>query len=167
MKIKQFNFKSNKGFTLIELLAVMSIASILIGIVGFNFIRLQNTSSRRSSVNTLISDLKLQQVKAMSGSTEGRAVSDSYGIYFLADQYVLFHGSVYDEDDTANFPIVLPENIEIASTTLPDNTIVFANLSGEMNGFTDGNNTITVRELNSNTEQTVTINRYGVITSVN
>jgi hypothetical protein len=36
-----------------------------------------------------------------------------------------------------------------------------------MNGFTDGNNTTTVRELNSNTEQTVTINRYGVITSAN
>lgn len=167
MKFNKSKLNQNKGFTLIELLVVITIASILMGVVGFNFIRLQNTTSRRTIVNTLVSDLKLQQVKAMSGSTEGRTESDNYGAYFLADQYVLFHGDSYDENDTSNFPIELPENIEIASTTLPGNTIIFTKLSGEFMNFTNGSNTITVREINNNTEQTLTINRYGVITAVN
>ncbi len=167
VKKERFNPKNSAGFTLIELLVVTSISAILFGLVTFNLIRLQNNSSQQSSLDTLISDLKSQQIKAMNGITEGRSTNDNYGIYFMADRYVLFHGSGYSASDSANFEVVLPTDIEIQSTTLPNNTVIFTKLSGEVMGFVAGNNTINVRETNINKQSTITINRYGVITSVN
>lgn len=162
-----FSKKNGAGFTLIELLVVTSISAILFGLVTFNLVRLQNNTSQQSSLDTLISDLKSQQIKAMNGITEGRSTNDNYGIYFLADRYVLFHGTSYSSTDSTNFEVALPAGIEIQSTTLPNNTVIFTKLSGEVMGFISGNNTINVRETNINKQSTISINRYGVITSVN
>ncbi len=157
----------NKGFTLVELVVILGISSILFGFVGFNLVRFQGTTSSNANKNTIISDLKSQQLKAMLGNTEGRSSNDSYGIYFLSDQYVLFHGTSYSPSDTTNFAIMLPEDIRIQSTTFPDNTVIFSKLSGEIPGFIDGENTITVRAININQDTIITLNRYGVITDVN
>lgn len=156
----------NKGFTLIELMVVITISGILFGLVGINLFKLQNNTTKNNVVGALVSDLKLQQTKAINGASEGRTTSDNYGIHFLSDRYVLFHGSAYAASESANFTVELPENVEILNTTLPNNTIIFTKISGEFSGFTDGNNTITIQESNNSTDTTITINRYGVITSV-
>lgn len=156
-----------KGFTLPELMIVFGITSMLFGIVTFNFIRFQGSTSKQSNINVLISDMKSQQLKAMLGNTEGRSANDSYGIYFLSDKYILFHGTSYDSLDNANFPVDLPPDINIQSTTFPDNTIVFTKISGEIFGFSEGANTITIRALNINEDSVVSLNRYGVITGTN
>ncbi len=159
--------KYDAGFTLIELLVVITISSILFALIAFNLAGIQDRTAHRAGVNTIISDLKLQQIKAMTGSTEGRSASDNYGIYFMTDRYVLFHGNSYSASEPTNFTIELPENIRIQSTAFPGNSVLFSKVSGEVAGFTSGNNTIVIRETNLNSDKTITINRYGVITSVN
>lgn len=168
-----FNFEilkekssSQIGFTLIELLVVMSLFSILFGLATFSMFRFQGTSSQQSQTDTLISDIKAQQLKAMVGGTEGRNDSDNYGIYFLTDAYVLFHGNIYDSNDPDNFQIDLPSDLEFQNTTLLNNSIVFTKRSGELAGYVPGQDSFTIRALNIGRDIVVSINRYGVITTV-
>ncbi len=157
------NNKSQKGFTLIELMLVSALGAILVGLVVFNLLRFQNSSSAQVNTDTLVSDLKSQQIKAMLGNTEGRNANDSYGIYFLSDRYVLFHGNTYVSTDSSNFAVKLPSNLVVQSTTFPSNTIVFTKLSGEIPGFVNGSNTVTLRAVNINKTMVLTLNRYGVV----
>jgi prepilin-type N-terminal cleavage/methylation domain-containing protein len=159
--------KTQKGFTFIEIIIVLGITSILFGVMTFNLLRFKNSSSSQSNIDTLVSDLKNQQLKAMLGNTEGRAANDSYGIYFLSDKYILFHGTSYNPNDSANFPVNLPTDVQIQSTTLPNNTVVFTKISGEIPSFAQGSNTVTVKAVNINVQKVITFNRYGVITGVN
>ena len=166
--INQF-YKTNSqgGFSLIELMVVMTIGAVLFSMVAFNLLGLQANTSQQSSINSLISDIKSQQFMAMNGVTEGRNESDNYGIYFMQDEYVLFHGDSYNSMESTNFSIELPSDVEIQSTTFPNNSVIFTQISGELSGFTPGNNTIIVREKNINKQVVITLNKYGVITSVN
>lgn len=162
----QEKIRSQKGFTLVEIMIVMLISSMLFGVVAYNMVRVQNTTSIQSNVDTLVSDLNSQKSKAMLGATEGRTTTDSYGVYFLPDQYILFHGNSYNSSDTTNFSVELPSNLEVENTTFPNNIIVFSALSGEISGFSPIGNTITLKVGSTSDETTVTINRYGVVTSI-
>lgn len=155
------------GFTLIELMIVLGISSILFGFVVFNLVRFQNTSSQQSNTDSLISDIRTQQQKAMEGITDGRPDSDDYGVYFQTNNYILFYGSVYNPVDPDNFQVDLPADLEFQSTTLPNNSIIFTRRSGEMPGFVVGQDSFTIRAVNIERDIVVTINRYGVITTVN
>lgn len=159
--------KSQKGFTYVELMVVTGITAILFGLITINLLKFQNSTSTQSNLDTLISDLKSQQLKAMLGSTEGRTSNDSYGIYFMADRYILFHGTTYNSGDTSNFTVQLPTDVRIQSTTLPNNSAVFTKLSGDLQGYVSGSNTITVRSVTNNKNIVITLNRYGVISGVN
>lgn len=159
--------KDQKGFSLLEVMITVTIMALMFGIVTFNLLRTQNNTSAQSNLDKLVSDIRAQQGKAMTGATEGRTTTDSYGIYFLSNQYVLFHGSSYNPNDTSNYTVNLPEDVEIQSTTLPGNTLIFSVLSGEIMGFFQSSNTITLRSVNTNQQTTVTLNRYGVIMGVN
>jgi len=145
---------------------VMVVSIMLIGVVGFNMLRVQNRTSVRESADTLVSDLASQQSKAMLGATEGRASADSYGVYFLSDQYVLFHGTSYNSNDITNYVVKLPSDLQFTGSTIPNNIIVFTALSGEILGFSPSGNTIAIKTINTNSQLTITINRYGVVTGV-
>lgn len=158
---------SQKGFTLIELMVVIGIMSILFGLILFNMFRFQSTNSQQTNVDTLTSDMKAQQFKAMYGATQGGADSSDYGIYFYSDRYVLFKGSVFDPDNASNFTVELPDDLEIQNTTFTNNTIVFEKLSGDLLGYSPGADSLTVKALTINRDIVITLNRYGVITGIN
>ena len=155
-----------KGFTLVELLVVVSISFVLIGLTTINVLHAKRQSSLTASVDTFIANLKQQQLKAMIGDTEGRSDSDNYGIYFGTNSYTLFHG-LYSSGDQTNFTIQLDDNIQFSSITFPGSQIIFSKNSGEVSGFTNGSNTITIKDITNNRQKTITINRYGVITQIN
>lgn len=159
--------KLQKGFSLIELLIVFGMSSVLFGLIVFNLIRFQNTNSQQSSADSIISDIRNQQSKAMLGATEGRVDSDSYGIYFYSDRYVLFHGSSFDPNDTSNFTVDLPDDLAIENTSFPGNTVIFEKLSGDIIGFIPGSDSLTLKAVNINRDIVITLNRYGVITGIN
>lgn len=161
------SFKSQKGFTFLEVMITTVTMAILFGVVTFNLLRTQNLSSKQSNLDKLVSDIRAQQTKAMTGSTEGRTTADNYGIYFMSDRYVLFHGSSYSSSDTTNYNVSLPSDVQIQSTTLPDNTLLFSTLSGEMIGYSQSANSIILKLVNAGDQSVITLNRYGVITGIN
>lgn len=158
---------SQDGSTLIELMMVLGIAALLFGFIGFSLFRAQHSSSLNATALKLTADFKSQQIKAMTGDTEGRAVADNYGIYFESNRYILFHGSSYTIDDPTNFVIPLDQSLEFTGTTLPSSTIIFSKGSGEMVGFVEGSNTLTLENTQTSQQKTFIFNKYGVITDIN
>jgi len=159
--------KHQNGFTLIELMIVLGISATLFGLIIFDLVRFQNTNSQQTSSDSLVSDIRAQQFKAMFALTEGRSDSSNYGIYFYSDRYVLFHGSIFNPVEPSNFTVELPEDLAILSTSFPDNTIIFEKISGEMSGYTPGADSLVLRAIRVNRDFTITLNRYGVITGIN
>jgi prepilin-type N-terminal cleavage/methylation domain-containing protein len=156
-----------QGFTMVELMLVISILLILMSIGGVSTLSMLKTTYLSTTVDVLVSDLKRQQLKAMNGYTEGRASHDHYGIHFETSRYVLFHGLVYSAADSTNIPVNLDNNIRISSNSFPSSQLIFTGVTGEVAGFSMGSNTITIENRTNSEHKVVTLNRYGVITSIN
>ncbi len=151
-----------------ELIIVLAIFSALFGITTINLLNTREKTSFTSSLTLLTSDIKQQQTKAMSLSVEGQAVTTSdYGVHFETTTYTLFRGSSYSAADTTNFVIKLADNVAFSAVTLPSRTVIFSRQSGEVSGFSAGQNTVTIKNSQNNQQKTIHINRYGLITQVN
>ena len=159
-------FNSQRGFTLIELGIVLGIIAILLGFVTFNLVNVQKITSVNSEIDTLVSDMKSQQTKAMTGAGSS-GTGQSFGIYFQSDRYILFTGTSYSSTNSSNFTVTLGGNIEFSDSTFPDNTLIFLRQSGELKGFIDGRNTISIQNTQGLNKKTITVNRYGVVTQIN
>ena len=73
---------AQKGFTLPELLLVMGILTILFGFITINLLNFRQKSVLNTTVDTVVSDLKSQQNKAMVGDTQGSGTISHYVLYF-------------------------------------------------------------------------------------
>lgn len=153
-----------RAFTLTELLAVMGIMAILLTLSLGNLLGSQRKSQMNSTLNMLISDLREQRIKAMTGDTEGTGVISSYGIYFGNNEYTVFRGNSYTEGNPANFVIKLDPTLTFSQVTFPARIIVFSAGSGEVLSFSLPNNTITLSDTGDGSTKTITINQYGVPT---
>ena len=151
--------QSRSGFTLLELLMVMGIASILLSLTTINLTKVHRNVSVSASSDTLIADLKSQQIKAMSGSD-----NESFGIHFSSsNSYILFKGTPYVADP-ADFTVTLDDPITVAITNPPANQeIIFSKVSGEVGE----EKTIRITNTAGSEEQTLTINKLGVIKDAN
>jgi len=158
---------SQWGFSMMEFLCIMAIILLLGSFITFNLIRTQQHTSLDTTIDTLIADIKQQQIKAMIADTEGRGVTDTYGIYFQATKYTLFHGSIYTANDPANYVVNLDTNLQFVNILFPSTSIIFTKGSGEVAGFVNGTNTIQIKNTISNEVKTMTINKYGAVTGVN
>lgn len=155
------------GFTIIELVVVLGVLAITLAVASLNLTGIQNKTYLTTTVSTVVADIKKQQIKAMTGATEGRSDHDAYGIYFEADRYTLFHGAAYSPSELSNSVVMLENNVHVSANTFPSDEIVFDAISGEVEGFTAGQDTITLTNINTNEAKTITINRYGVVTDIN
>lgn len=154
------------GFTFAEVIVVLGIGVILFGITSITLFRTQRSTKLAATTQTLLSDVNSQQSKAMIGATEGREVTDSYGVYISTNSYVLFHTQSYVAGDPGNFTVSLDAGTTLA-TTFPGSSVVFSKGSGELSPFVSGANTITLTSADGNDHETITLNRYGVIVGVN
>ena len=159
--------KKQCGYTLTELMVVVTIFSLLLGLITINLLNSKQKASFNSSLTQLVSDIKQQQTSAMSLDTQGANTTSAYGIYFGQTSYTLFRGSAYVATDGANFVINLGENVQFSSVSFPGSSIIFQKLSGEILGFNPNLNSVTIKGTQNNQQKTIQINRYGVITQAN
>ena len=152
------------GFTLPELLIVMGIMAILLGFITPNLLHFRQRSVINTTVDTLVSDLKSQQNKAMVGDTEGSGTISNYGAHFESNRYTLFRGSSYSAGDPSNFDINLDPSLSFSSITVPDSSINFEKGSGGVNGWAGGSDTVTLTDSTNGDQKIIQINRYGAIT---
>jgi len=155
--------KKDAGFTIVEALLVMGIFAVLASAVVINMAKPQISAAVQSSSSVLISDIKLQQLKAMSGDTAGEFDSQPHGIYFEAGKYTLFAGSAYVPGRQGNFTVDLGGGAFFSSVDLPGSQIVFQKRNGEVLNYNEGFNSITI-EHPAGTPRMISINRYGAIT---
>lgn len=150
------NLKSQNGYTFIELLVVVAILGIMFGLAAINLLNAQQTTSLKTAEETLIADMKNQQLKAMNGIDN----SGSFGIHFPVpgnNTYVLFQGNTYDPLSSGNYTVSINGPISINGTD-----IVFNKVSGEIYGYTNPVD-ITVKNTNDSSQKVIELNQYGVI----
>src|SRR3989338_5441649 len=120
LKIGNFHLKFrnlNQGFTIPELIVTIAIFAILATLVTLNVVGVKQRASLDTTVKVLIGDLRLQQLKAMTGDSEGRLVPDSYGLHPAGDKYILFHGNVFEQTSADNFIVDLGDNVVFTTST--------------------------------------------------
>ena len=155
-----------KGFTTIELLISITVFGLLSALVINSLFPVKNKISLDTTISLLTTDLKSQQLKAMTGNTEGRVSHDAYGVYFQQDRYTLFHGLSYNDSDPSNYTVALDNGVEFSLINFPGEQIVFSPVSGEFNGYDPLKNTLTIQNKLGNEQRNLVINRYGVVTAV-
>lgn len=153
--------QSNKGFSLVELLLGVAIFAMLIGVITLNLNTAQHKATISTTLETLLTDLNQQQIKAMTGDTEGRATLSDYGIHFDTTSYTLFHDT-YSAGNSTNFSINIP-SVQQITTNFVNDQIIFQRGSGEIN--TTG--TITLVDTVSGEQKVIELNRLGIVTGVN
>jgi len=150
--------RTQRGFTLVELIVTVSILVILLGFITIGLDRSQQGASLASAQEELVTDLTQQQLKAMIGDTEGRSSSNSYGIHFDSNQYVIFHGATYSSSDSSNTIITLDNNLQFNN---PNFDVIFSKLSG-----TTSARIIYMQEKNSSKLKQIHLNIFGVVNQV-
>lgn len=149
------------GFTLIELMITMGILTI---ILSFSMVALSNIIPKQADDTTLkilISDLATQQHKATSGLQE--SPDGHYGVRFEPTRYILFANATYNSNDSGNVPIDLPPAQQFSSIDLPDQSIVFAPVSGEVVAWDTNASSAALLSTATNHSTPFSINRYGVV----
>ncbi|EKD64583.1 MAG: hypothetical protein ACD_50C00342G0003 [uncultured bacterium] len=155
---------AQKGFTLPELLLVMGILTILFGFITINLLNFRQKSVLNTTVDTVVSDLKSQQNKAMVGDTQGSGTISDYGVYFESDRYILFRGSSYNPLEPSNFSIDLDPSHTFSDIDVPSSSIIFEKGSGQMTGWTAATDTVTLTDSTNGNQKIIQINIYGAIT---
>ncbi len=150
------------GFTLIETIVTIGIFTLLIALVVPGFASSISSASINTITTVFVSDLKSQQIKAMTGDTEGRGTPEPHGIHITATSYILFQGASFNASDDLNFEVPVDSKYTL-STSFPSDNIVFEQGSGEIVGFTASQNTITIIEDTSGAVEEIQLNQYGVI----
>lgn len=129
-----------KGFTIIEVLVVLVILITILSIGYISMVGIERRAPIGATVTTFIADLRGEQTKAMTG------VNSNSFIISIPD-----------------YPV--PSTITM-TTTFPGSVITFTRGSGEVTGFSPGNNTVTVTQNQTGEHKIITINRYGAVTSI-
>ena len=146
--MKKIKKSSGLGFTTVELVLVFVIIAIITGIVAGNLLTFRHRVSTETATSSIINDIKEQQNRAMLGESE---------------QTISFNSTSYQMND---FNVDLDPSLQITNITFPEEKIVFASISGEIVGFTPGQNTLIIQNSFNNQAKIININRFGVITSV-
>lgn len=155
------NQRLSNGFTLIEILIVMVIVLLLLSLSFINIGKPQESTNLATVGDTLIADIKAQQILAMSGGKGSTTTAQPYGIYFQSNQYTLFAGSTYSGSDPNNFVETLPSGITL-NTIFPSAQLILTKGAGEVQGFTAGSNTITLTTANGT--RVITVGQFGAVT---
>ncbi len=148
------------GFTLVEIMVVLGVSAILFALATINLGKVHQTASVSSLTDTLTSDIKGQQLLAMSGGIGSTTSQQPQGVHVQSGSYVLYAGSSYNGSDTNNFTVSISP--AVIATTFPGSNLLFQKGDGAVSGFSGGSNTITISD--NGTSKTISVGRYGALT---
>src|SRR3989344_4764901 len=160
----RLSFTRRRAFTLVEMMVVVGMLAILMSLGVVNLLKTQQSARITSTVNQLAADLRGQQLKSMTGDTDGTGTISAHGLYIQPTSYTLIRGYSYSASDPANFTVNLESGLAL-STSFPSPEVVFLAGSGELSGYTPGSDTFTLIDTASTASVTFQFNRYGVIIS--
>jgi prepilin-type N-terminal cleavage/methylation domain-containing protein len=129
--------QTQKGFTLTELMITIGLLLILLAFASLNLVGTIRKPVEAGARDILISDIRSQQIKAMTGK------GDDFGIDFNSDSYTL---------TPDNFTVILPDGFVF--TTTPQ--LTFEKGTGETTGVT-----VFLQDIQSGQEREIKVNKYG------
>ena len=120
------------AFTLVEILVVVTLFVIIFGMVALYSQASQVRSDLNAQVAVFVSYARLQQSAAAVGKSSG-----SFGVHLESDSYVLFEGSVFDPNDSANDSKALPPTLAIQNISFNGggSDFIFTPPHGETNHY--------------------------------
>lgn len=147
--------RHTSGFTLIEITIVLGLIGVIAAFgvtLSFSSIsRATVTQERDMFVTLLLRSTRSAAIANLEESAHGVQIDNANG------RYILFNGTVYDENDTKNRAIPYVSDVITVSNT-GGNTIVFEQLSGDV---TTGAGTIAIS--NGTAGQEIVIRESGQI----
>lgn len=155
---------NQKGYSIVELIVVIALFVTIASFVSSNLLEAQQGTSLATTESTLIADTKNQQIKAMSGDTEGRVANDYYGVHFDVNSYTLFHGTTYNPNDSANQTINLDPVLKFVNNTFTNGNLIFIPTNGEVYGYSSLTNSISLNNSVANQQKILQFNYLGVLT---
>ena len=144
---------NSKGLTLVELTIAIALFTILSSFLLFDITNQKTFADFESTQDLIFVTVKEAQNLAMATRTE------SYGVHFETDRFVLFQGSTYNPGDASNLVTALGSNLTIDSITLPSGDIIFSPLIGE--AVSQGS--FVLKDTGGSETKTFTINQFGAI----
>lgn len=151
-----------KGATLVELLVIMGVIGILARLVTLDLFRGQQRASLTVTRDTLVSDIRKQQHRAMEGMTSSPGVYLDYSIRFEDQRYILYPGIVYDANNPANDVVSLESILRFDPIEVPDATVTFSRISGEVRAYNAASRRITLKNIQTGNQFVVRFNSLGV-----
>lgn len=143
-----------KGFTLVELMVSMGILVLLFGLSSVNISQLPSNTVQSTNLDTLMSDIRSQQTLSMSNDS-------AYGVHFESGSYTTFKGDTYTQGLIANNIISLDSGIVFTDITFPNSVVVFSPGSGDIVGYTAGQDDFSIVSNTTGKTTVVKINKYG------
>lgn len=150
------------GASLIELLVVMAIVGIFARLVTLDLFRSQQRSSLTVARDSIVRDIRSQQLRAMSGDMTTAGVYVDYSIRFETNKYILFPGSVYSSDNPDNTVVPLDAILQFSSILFPTSIITFARLSGDIRSYAPGQDSVTLTNVQTGEHYTIQMNIRGI-----
>jgi type II secretory pathway pseudopilin PulG len=144
----------NRGYTFIELLVSMGILMVLFAISTINISPLPSNTLQSTNLDTLLADIRSQQTLSMSSDS-------SYGVHLESGSYTLFKGASYTQGLPSNNVISLDSGITITNITFPGSVMIFSPGSGDVVGYTVGQDGFTLGSTVTNKSSAIKINKYG------
>jgi prepilin-type N-terminal cleavage/methylation domain-containing protein len=161
---KVLSIEERGGFTLIELLIVLGIIVMLMSLVTFSFTRTWASGSLEIATGDIVQAIHRAQVQAISGVTVDGSNPSEFGVYFEGSRVTVFAGSVYVASDVNNEVNDLPANMSIGIIGLPSQSIVFERVTGEVVGYSAGQDSWVVSNTDTGESVTMVVNREGTVT---
>lgn len=152
----------NQGFTLVELLVVLTMFVIVFALSNVSLSGLIANNSTQEFAETFVSDVNRQQNQAMTGEAASGSAT-AYGIKFDTTAYTLFSGSTYMPAKSGNVVVDLPKDLRFEAISFPQQQVIFAEDSGEVEGYVATSSSVMVRNTTTNTTQTFQVNKLGVL----
>jgi hypothetical protein len=140
---------------------VVGIIAVLFGVSVVSLGQPQSNTNTQDATETLVADIKNQQLFAMAGTVGSASSQQPAGIFIQSGQYTLYTGASFVGGNSYNYVVTAPTSTTF-STTFPGGLVLFNKGVGDVNGFINASNTITITA--PGRTRTITINRYGALT---